>query len=77
VTAADVTAGVGGPDPDAEYRLLIGGESVEAGNGTYAIVNPATERVVGHAPNASAADAEAAAAAASRSGPSCCTGSAP
>jgi acyl-CoA reductase-like NAD-dependent aldehyde dehydrogenase len=69
VTAADVTAGVGGPDPDAEYRLLIGGESVEAGNGTYAIVNPATERVVGHAPNASAADAEAAAAAAAAAFP--------
>lgn len=50
--------------PDTEYRLLIGGEWVEAGNGTYPIVNPATEQVVGHAPNASAADAEAAAAAA-------------
>jgi acyl-CoA reductase-like NAD-dependent aldehyde dehydrogenase len=58
-----------GPDPDASYRLLIGGERVEAGNGTYAIVNPATEQVVGHAPNASAADAEAAAAAAAAAFP--------
>ena len=57
------------PDPDASYRLLIGGERVEAGNGTYAVVNPATEQVVGHAPNASAADAEAAAAAAAAAFP--------
>jgi acyl-CoA reductase-like NAD-dependent aldehyde dehydrogenase len=51
-------------DPEAEHRLLIGGEWVTAGDGTYPIVNPATEQVVGHAPNASVADAEAAAAAA-------------
>jgi len=57
------------PDPDASYRLLIGGERVEAGNGTYAIVNPATEEVVGHAPDATAADAEAAAAAAAAAFP--------
>ena len=49
---------------DTEYKLLIGGEWVAAGDGTYPIVNPATEEVVGHAPNASAADAEAAASAA-------------
>lgn len=47
-------------DADAEYKLLIGGEWVAAGDGTYPIVNPATEAVVGHAPNASVADAEAA-----------------
>ncbi len=47
-----------------ETRLLIGGRWVEAGDGTYDIVNPATEEVVGQAPNASVADAEAAAAAA-------------
>ncbi len=47
-----------------ETQLLIGGKWVEAGNGTYKIINPATEEVVGLAPNASAADAEAAAAAA-------------
>ncbi len=50
--------------PDTEYQLLIGGEWVTAGDGTYPIVNPATEAIVGHAPNASVADAEAAAAAA-------------
>jgi acyl-CoA reductase-like NAD-dependent aldehyde dehydrogenase len=58
-----------GPDPDASYRLLIGGERVEAGNGTYPIVNPATEQVIGHAPNANAADAEAAAQAAAAAFP--------
>jgi acyl-CoA reductase-like NAD-dependent aldehyde dehydrogenase len=47
-----------------ETQLLIGGKWVEAGNGTYDIINPATEQVVGQAPNASVADAEAAAAAA-------------
>ena len=47
-----------------ETQLLIGGKWVEAGGGTYKIINPATEEVVGQAPNASAADAEAAAAAA-------------
>jgi acyl-CoA reductase-like NAD-dependent aldehyde dehydrogenase len=62
-TTADATATTG-PDPDATYQLLIGGERVDGGNGTYAIVNPATEAVVGHAPNASAADAQAAAQAA-------------
>jgi acyl-CoA reductase-like NAD-dependent aldehyde dehydrogenase len=52
------------PNPDEPYRLYIGGEWVEAGDGTYPIVNPATEQVVGNAPNASVADAESAAAAA-------------
>ena len=47
-----------------ETQLLIGGKWVEAGDGTYDIVNPATEEVVGQAPNASVAAAEAAAAAA-------------
>ena len=49
-----------------ETQLLIGGKWVEAGNGTYDIINPATEQVVGQAPNASVADADAAAAAAAR-----------
>jgi len=57
------------PDPDASYRLLIGGERVDAGHGTYAIVNPATEEIVGHAPDATAADADAAAAAAAAAFP--------
>ena len=47
-----------------ETQLLIGGKWVDAGDGTYDIINPATEEVVGQAPNASVADAEAAAAAA-------------
>ena len=58
-----------GVDPDAEYRLFIGGEWVEAGGGTYAITNPATEQVVGYAPDATAADAEAAAMAAAEAFP--------
>ena len=45
----------------ADFQLLIGGEWVDGGDGAYEIVNPATEEVVGEAPNASVADAEAAA----------------
>jgi phenylacetaldehyde dehydrogenase len=52
-----------------EPQLLIDGKWVDAGNGTYDVVNPATEEVVGQAPNASVADAEAAAAAASSAFP--------
>ncbi len=52
-----------------ETKLLIGGEWVEAGDGTYTVVNPATEEPVGEAPNASVADAEAAAAAARQAFP--------
>jgi acyl-CoA reductase-like NAD-dependent aldehyde dehydrogenase len=44
---------------DHDYRLVIGGESVE-GAGTYEIINPATEQVVGHAPEASVEQANAA-----------------
>ena len=46
------------------YRLLIGGERVEGEAGAYDIVNPATEAVVGQAPEASTRQVEAAAAAA-------------
>jgi acyl-CoA reductase-like NAD-dependent aldehyde dehydrogenase len=46
------------------YRLLIGGEWVEGSDGTYPIINPATEEVVAEAPEASVGDAAAAAAAA-------------
>jgi acyl-CoA reductase-like NAD-dependent aldehyde dehydrogenase len=56
-------------DPDHAYQLLIGGEWVPASGGTYDIVNPATEELVGRAPNATAADAEAAAAAAAEAFP--------
>ncbi|HEV8063792.1 MAG TPA: aldehyde dehydrogenase family protein, partial [Acidimicrobiales bacterium] len=45
-------------------RLWIGGEPVEGENGTYEVVNPATEGVVGIAPEASAGDALRAAASA-------------
>jgi len=49
--------------------LLIGGEWIDAGDGSYDIVNPATEEVVGSAPNASVDDALAAAAAAAEAFP--------
>ncbi len=52
-----------------EHQLLIGGAWVDAAEGTYEIVNPATEGVVGLAPNASADDALAAAAAAKEAQP--------
>jgi len=52
-----------------EHQLLIGGKWVDASEGTYDIINPATETVVGQAPNASADDALAAAAAAKEAQP--------
>ena len=45
------------------FQLLIGGEKVEGASG-YDVINPATEQVVGVAPNASVEQAEAACAAA-------------
>ena len=48
----------------AGYQLLIGGERVDGDGGSYDVVNPATEEVVGQAPEASVAQVEAAAAAA-------------
>src|SRR5687768_11741393 len=48
----------------AGFQLLIGGERVDGDTGTYDIVNPATETVVGQAPEASIAQVEAAASAA-------------
>jgi acyl-CoA reductase-like NAD-dependent aldehyde dehydrogenase len=54
----------------ADFRLLIGGERVDGAHGTYSIVNPATEEVVGRAPEASPAQVEAAAAAAAEAFPS-------
>ncbi|WP_426572212.1 aldehyde dehydrogenase family protein [Aquihabitans sp. McL0605] len=47
-----------------EYRLLIGGDRVEGGGGTYEIVDPSTEEVIAQAPQASAAQAADAVAAA-------------
>jgi acyl-CoA reductase-like NAD-dependent aldehyde dehydrogenase len=55
--------------PRDEPNLLIGGKWVEAGRGTYDIVNPATEGLVGRAPEASVEDAEAAAEAAAEALP--------
>lgn len=49
---------------EGPYRQLIGGELVDGSNGTYPIIDPATEQVVAEAPEASAADVAAAAAAA-------------
>jgi phenylacetaldehyde dehydrogenase len=51
------TAPVVDPGPQ---RLFIGGTFVEGGNGGYEVHNPATEAVVGEAPDASVADAQAA-----------------
>jgi acyl-CoA reductase-like NAD-dependent aldehyde dehydrogenase len=47
-----------------EAQLLVGGKWVAASGGTYEIVNPATEEVIGEAPDATVADALAAAEAA-------------
>jgi phenylacetaldehyde dehydrogenase len=49
---------------DSDYRLFIGGQWREGSAGTYPVINPATEEVVGQAPEATADDARAAAAAA-------------
>ena len=51
-------------------RLLVGGEWVEGAGGTYEVINPSTESVVGHAPQSTAADAADAAAAAAAAFPS-------
>ena len=50
-------------------RLCIGGAWVEGGDGTYPVVNPSTEQVVGLAAEASEDDARAAAAAAAAAFP--------
>ena len=48
-----------------DRRMLIGGNLVESGSGRrFASLNPATGEVLGHAPDATVADAEAAVAAA-------------
>jgi acyl-CoA reductase-like NAD-dependent aldehyde dehydrogenase len=52
-----------------DHRLLIGGERVHGARGTREVVNPATERVVGHAPEASVEQAEQAAEAAAAAFP--------
>jgi acyl-CoA reductase-like NAD-dependent aldehyde dehydrogenase len=52
-----------------EYPLLVGGDRVAGGRGTYEVVNPATEDVVGLAPEASVDQVEAAARAAAEAFP--------
>jgi acyl-CoA reductase-like NAD-dependent aldehyde dehydrogenase len=54
---------------DSPFLLWIGGEGVKGGDGTYPIINPATEEIVAEAPEASVADAEAAATAAAEAFP--------
>jgi acyl-CoA reductase-like NAD-dependent aldehyde dehydrogenase len=49
---------------DGNYRLFIGGEWVEPDGGYYDVINPATEAIVGRAPEASREQVYAAAAAA-------------
>lgn len=49
---------------DDSYRLLIGDEWQLGGDGTYPIINPATEQIVGEAPEGSVDQALAAAASA-------------
>lgn len=51
------------------YRQLIAGEWVDGSDGTYEIINPATEEVVAEAPEASADDVRKAAAAAAEAFP--------
>lgn len=51
------------------YRMLVGGDRVDGGDGDYAVVNPATEAEVGRAPEASVAEVEAAAQAAAEAFP--------
>jgi acyl-CoA reductase-like NAD-dependent aldehyde dehydrogenase len=53
----------------ASYHLLIGGERAAGDAGAYDIVNPATEQVVGQAPEASPGQVEEAAAAAAEAFP--------
>lgn len=54
--------------PDT-YQLLVGGDRADGAQGTYDIVNPSTEEVVGRAPDASADQAAEAARAAAEAFP--------
>ena len=62
-TEAPTIAGDGPSEAGVDRRMLINGELV-ATAGSYPSINPATEEVFGHAPEATVADAEAAIAAA-------------
>jgi acyl-CoA reductase-like NAD-dependent aldehyde dehydrogenase len=52
-----------------EFHLLVGGDRVAGARGTYEVLDPATEVVVGHAPEASADQVAAAAQAAAEAFP--------
>lgn len=66
ITAEGGSDSAGHPaDARADRRMLIDGQLVDAAR-TFATVNPATGDLLGHAPDASVADAEAAVAAARR-----------
>ncbi|TPG33241.1 aldehyde dehydrogenase family protein [Mycolicibacterium hodleri] len=74
-TDGHVDSGARTPTSNADHRMLIDGELVEAGRSraaddidsrTFASVNPATGQVLGHAPDATVDDAQAAIAAARR-----------
>jgi acyl-CoA reductase-like NAD-dependent aldehyde dehydrogenase len=58
------TEAIDGTTAHESYSLWIGGDRVEGSRGTYEVVNPATEELVGLAPDAAADDARQAAAAA-------------
>ena len=53
-----------GFDTDRAWKLLIGGEWVDPAAGTYPVIDPNDGTVVGHAPEATAAQAADAARAA-------------
>ncbi|MGH9262422.1 MAG: aldehyde dehydrogenase family protein, partial [Acidimicrobiales bacterium] len=52
-----------------DYSVLVGGDRAAGGRGTYDIVNPATEEVVGRAPEVSVDEVEAATRAAAEAFP--------
>src|ERR1700761_6764185 len=62
-TVGDSPSANDGSDPRADRRLLIDGRLVSA-ESVFASVNPATDEVIGHAPDAGVDEAEAAIAAA-------------
>jgi len=65
VASPDTIANAATDGGQIDRRILIGGKLVESGSGrSFASLNPATGEVLGHAPDATVADAEAAVAAA-------------
>src|SRR5204863_2073427 len=57
---SDVVSDVMTTTARAPFHQLIGGSWTEGGNGSYAVVNPATEEVVADAPESSDDDVRAA-----------------